>query len=72
MTTRETGTGLGLAIVQRIAEDHGGFITLEDRPEGAVGARLIFALPIAGHDVASLSEQTLSSEPVYIQHEDIL
>ena len=72
VTTRETGTGLGLAIVQRIAEDHGGFITLEDRPEGAVGARLIFALPIAGHDVASLSEQTLSSEPVYIQQEDIL
>ena len=72
VTTRETGTGLGLAIVQRIAEDHGGFITLADRSDDAAGARLTFAMPISGHDIAALSEQTLSSEPVYIQQEDIL
>lgn len=30
MTTREKGTGLGLAIVQKITEQHGGTLTLED------------------------------------------
>ncbi len=30
MTTREKGTGLGLAIVQKIAEQHGGTVQLED------------------------------------------
>ncbi len=48
MTTREKGTGLGLAIVQRIIEEHGGRLTLEDAPEvasGGSGARVSFCLP---------------------------
>ncbi len=46
VTTRAKGTGLGLAIVRKIAEDHGGEITLADRADGTHGAevRLSFAL----------------------------
>ena len=45
VTTRDTGTGLGLAIVNRIAEDHGGHLSLAERHDGRTGARLIFELP---------------------------
>ena len=40
VTTRQKGTGLGLAIVQRITEQHGGLLELEDAPltNGAPGA----------------------------------
>ncbi|MGA7712823.1 MAG: ATP-binding protein [Rhizomicrobium sp.] len=34
------GSGLGLTLVKGIAEGHGGSITLEDRPEGGLRARL--------------------------------
>lgn len=34
VTTRAKGTGLGLAIVQKITEQHGGTLTLEDAPPG--------------------------------------
>lgn len=39
VTTRQKGTGLGLAIVQRITEQHGGLLELEDAPlaNGASG-----------------------------------
>ena len=39
VTTREKGTGLGLAIVKRVAEDHGGELTLSDARSGR-GARV--------------------------------
>jgi two-component system nitrogen regulation sensor histidine kinase NtrY len=32
MTTRTKGTGLGLAIVNKVMEDHGGTLSLEDAP----------------------------------------
>jgi len=45
VTTREKGTGLGLAIVNRVIMDHGGTITLENRPDGRRGARVRVVLP---------------------------
>ena len=44
------GTGLGLAIVQKIVEQHGGMLTLDDAPAGAdgvqAGARISITLPL--------------------------
>ena len=50
VTTRQKGTGLGLAIVQRITEQHGGVLELEDAPaeEGyAHGACIKMSIPIS-------------------------
>lgn len=44
VTHKPKGTGLGLAIVKKIMEDHGGRVTLEDRPGGS-GAIAVLALP---------------------------
>ena len=49
VTTRQKGTGLGLAIVQRITEQHGGVLELEDAPaaEGyAHGALIMMSIPV--------------------------
>ena len=46
VTGRTTGTGLGLALVKRVAEDHGGTVSLTDREGG--GAEAILSLPIDG------------------------
>jgi len=48
VTTREKGTGLGLAIVNRIIADHGGSISLQNRPDGLRGARVRVVLPENG------------------------
>lgn len=48
MTTRKKGTGLGLAIVQKITEQHGGRIVLEDAPRNKkrkTGARVGLVIP---------------------------
>ena len=44
-TTKDTGTGLGLAIVHRIAESHGGRVTVCNRGEG--GAVFTLRIPAA-------------------------
>jgi signal transduction histidine kinase len=50
-STKTTGSGLGLALVKRIAEDHGGGVSLEDAPGG--GTRAVLWLPLeARGDVA--------------------
>lgn len=62
VTTRAKGTGLGLAIVKKIMEDHGGALTLEDRPGG--GARVGLVLPrvqpavVADPGAADRTEET--------------
>jgi len=45
VTTRDSGTGLGLAIVMRIADDHGGSLTLHDRDDETSGAVIEIKLP---------------------------
>jgi two-component system nitrogen regulation sensor histidine kinase NtrY len=46
VTTRSKGTGLGLAIVKKIMEDHGGRLSLADRPGGGAVVTLSFPLNV--------------------------
>jgi PAS domain S-box-containing protein len=43
VTSKPKGTGLGLAIVKKLAEEHGGSLTVTNRSEG--GARILIRLP---------------------------
>jgi signal transduction histidine kinase len=45
---KEGGVGLGLAMVKRIAEEHGGRVTGENRADGRPGAVFRISLPVAG------------------------
>ncbi len=49
--SRETGgAGLGLAVVRAIARGHGGEVTLQNRPEGGLRARVCLPLALKGAD----------------------
>ena len=47
------GIGLGMAIAQRIAQEHGGKVEVEDRLGG--GTRVRFLLPARGHEEIELA-----------------
>ena len=51
VTHKPKGTGLGLAIVKKVLEDHGGGITLDNRPDGPGAVATLF-LPLRGIDGA--------------------
>lgn len=59
VTTRDSGTGLGLAIVMRIADDHGGALTLHDRIDDISGAIINIKLP---KGTAAGAVQTVTDE----------
>lgn len=44
--SRIPGTGLGLYICRRLVVAHGGWLRLEDRPDGRPGTRVSFTLPL--------------------------
>jgi two-component system nitrogen regulation sensor histidine kinase NtrY len=56
VTHKPKGTGLGLAIVKKIMEDHGGTLSLDDRPDGP-GAVATLVLPISAGAAAPSEEK---------------
>ena len=64
-TKGRKGTGLGLAIVQKIVEQHGGTLTLDDAPAGTgpdqTGACISITLPL-GRAAAGGDQSTEASE----------
>jgi two-component system nitrogen regulation sensor histidine kinase NtrY len=68
-TKGRKGTGLGLAIVQKIIEQHGGALVLDDAPAGPdgidTGARISITLPL-GRPGTKGDHQTTASE----QHQE--
>jgi two-component system nitrogen regulation sensor histidine kinase NtrY len=62
VTTRAKGTGLGLAIVKKIMEDHGGELSLTDRPGGGAIVSLTFAVGAVESQPGS-EESSLDDSP---------
>ena len=68
MTTRAKGTGIGLAVVNRVTEQHGGTLLLEDAPLApgrSHGAAVRMVLPLARQtsqtDAAEAARQDLNA-----------
>jgi two-component system nitrogen regulation sensor histidine kinase NtrY len=65
VTHKPKGTGLGLAIVKKIMEDHGGRVTLDDRPDGP-GAVATLVIPFAA--TSGLPESVPTLVPPKVPH----
>ena len=50
VSTKRRGSGLGLSLVRDVARQHGGSVSLENRPGGGACARL--SLPLAGEEAS--------------------
>ena len=64
VTTRAKGTGLGLAIVQKVVEQHGGTLALEDAPTSKTrtrGALVRLTLPIKIEPTREISAEQIRS-----------
>jgi two-component system nitrogen regulation sensor histidine kinase NtrY len=58
VTTKAKGTGLGLAIVQKVVEQHGGALALDDAPAevaGKRGALVRLTLPIRRAEAGAIT-----------------
>lgn len=61
VTMKPGGTGLGLPIVKKIVEEHGGSLSLLDRPDGE-GALAEIRLPRERHPVRGTPKKTRTKE----------
>ena len=61
VTMKASGTGLGLPIVKKIVEEHGGSLSLLDRPDGQ-GAVAEIRLPRERHPVRGAQRKTKTKE----------
>ena len=61
VTMKASGTGLGLPIVKKIVEEHGGSLSLGDRPDGP-GALAEIRLPRERHPVRGAQRKTRTKE----------
>jgi two-component system, OmpR family, sensor kinase len=63
--SRETGgAGLGLAVVRAIARGHGGEVTLHNRPEGGLRARVALPLALRSRRASPIRLPDLAVAPV--------
>jgi two-component system nitrogen regulation sensor histidine kinase NtrY len=63
VTHKPKGTGLGLAIVKKIMEDHGGSLTLDDRPDAVPGAVATLTISLPAPEAQSGAGNVLSVVP---------
>lgn len=64
---KENGTGLGLTVVQKIAQDHGGDVTLEQTSERGSVFKLVLPLPSSSTESGAGSAEGKASVPPLVR-----